>query len=332
MNYKSIFFILINALLFNGLIHAATLPSWNEGKIKQNIIAFVERVTNPSSPDYVTPDDRLAVFDNDGTLWLEQPLYTQFIFIMDRIQKLAAKHPEWKTKKPFNVILNGDKQALAQFSLHDIEQIIAVVHSGMSVDEFKNSVRNWLATTNNPRYERPYTQLVYQPMLEVLQYLREHDFKIYIVTGGGQDFVRTFSQQTYNVLPEKVIGSAGKTKFVYQNDKPELIKTPDILIFDDKKGKPEAINLFIGCKPIIAVGNSDGDKEMLEWTQSRHGASLLLLIHHDDDKREYSYGASSKIGTFSDALMNEAKKNHWNIVSMKNDWKIIFPFENKEKN
>lgn len=200
----------------------------------------------------------------------------------------------------------------------------------MTVEEFKNTVANWLVTTKNPRYGRPYTQLIYQPMLEFMQYLRTHDFKIYIVTGGGQDFVRTFAQQTYSVFPEEVIGSAGKTKYVYQNNKPQLIKMPNMLFVDDKAGKPEAINLFIGRKPIIAVGNSDGDKEMLEWTQSRNGASLLLLVHHDDSKREYSYGAESKIGTFSQALMNEAIKSNWNIISMKNDWKNIFPFENEE--
>lgn len=325
MDYKLRIFIRISILLLSGLLNAAQLPSWNEGKIKKNIIDFVEQVTTPSNPNYLMPAERVAVFDNDGTLWLEQPLYTQLMFVIDRIKQLAPKHPEWQRQSPFKAILSDNKQVVSQLSIQEIEQVIAAVHSGMSVDEFKSSVAHWLKTTNNPRFKRPYPQLVYQPMLELMHFLRTHGFKIYIVTGGGQEFVRTFSQQTYDLSPEEVIGSAGKTKYVYKNNKPELIKTPEILFIDDKAGKPEAINLFIGRKPVIAVGNSDGDRQMLEWTQSREGKSLLLLVHHDDAQREYSYDADSKIGTFSKQLMDEAKKKNWNVISMKKDWNLIFP-------
>lgn len=288
---------------------------------------FIERVTNQSYPEYVPPEGRIAVFDNDGTLWIEQPLYTQFIFMIDRIKELAWSHPEWKNQSPFNAILKNDWKALSQLKHQDLERLLAVTHTGMPVDAFRKIVKDWLKTAKNTRFDRPYTQLIYQPMLEVIEYLRENRFKVYIVTGGGQDFVRAFSRQTYGVYSEEVIGSAGKTKYVYQDNQPILIKTAETLIVDDKTGKPEAINLFIGHKPIIAFGNSDGDRQMLEWTQSNDGPHLMLLVHHDDAKREYAYGAESKVGTFSNSLMLEAKQKGWNIISMKNDWKFIFPFQ-----
>lgn len=301
------------------------LPSWNDGPIKKNILDFVATVTDKNNPAYVPPKDRIATFDNDGTLWLEQPVYTQFIFVFDRIKKLAAENPTWKTKPPFSTILSGNKAALVKLTMHDVETLLATTHTGMTVEEFKKIVENWITTAENPRFKKHYTQLIYQPMLEVMQYLRANHFKVYIVTGGGQDFVRAFAEKTYSVAPEEVIGSAGKTQYTYRNKQPVLIKKPEVLLIDDKKGKPEAINLFIGKKPIISFGNSDGDREMLEWTQSNSAKHLMLLVHHDDAKREYAYGADSKIGTFSNSLMAEAKQNDWQVISMKQDWKVIFP-------
>ena len=235
--------------------HGKSRPStfWNEGPVKQSIIHFVKTVTDKANPLYVAPEDRIATFDNDGTLWLEQPIYTQAIFAFDRVKLLAAQHPEWTKQNPFSLILNGNKKALASLTVQDVERIIATTHTGMTVEAFHKIAQEWLATAINPRYHRLYTQLIYQPMLEAMNYLRNNGFKIYIVTGGGQDFVRAYSQPTYTVLPEQVIGSAGHTHYTYQSKKPVLIKLPAVLIIDDGAGKPEAINLFIGRKPIIAL-------------------------------------------------------------------------------
>lgn len=307
---------------------ADPLPSWQEGKVKQRILHFVQVVTNPSSPDYVTPENRIAAIDNDGTLWLEQPLYTQVIYTLSRVKALAQAHPEWKKQQPFSAVITDNRKEIAKFNAQDFERLLAATHSGMTVDNFDATVKQWLAEAKNSRYQRQYTALIYQPMLEVLNYLRAQGFKIYIVTGGGQDFVRAFSKKTYDILPENVIGSASKTQFQSQNA--TLIKMPQILFIDDKAGKPEAIHLVVGRKPIIAFGNSDGDREMLEWTQAGSGKRLMLLVHHDDAKREYAYGPESKVGTFSNSLMKEAKEKSWEIISMKNDWKVIFPFEIKK--
>lgn len=304
------------------------LPSWNNGAIKQNIIHFVQQVTDKNNSQYVTPQDRIATFDNDGTLWLEQPIYTQAIYVIDRVKELAIKHPEWKTQQPFQAILENNQKEITNFTTQDFEKVLAVTHSGMTVEDFQTIVKNWLLSARNPHFNRPYTSLTYQPMLELMRYLKANDFKIYIVTGGGQDFVRTFASQIYNVPVDQVIGSTIKAKYTYQNGKPVLIKTPEVLIIDDKEGKPEAINLFIGRKPILAIGNSDGDRQMLEWTSSQSGPFWVALVHHDDAVREYAYGPNSKIGTFSDSLMTEANTNNWNIISMKNDWKVIFPSQN----
>lgn len=323
--------LLVVTLLFS-MIASATqsgdpLPSWNEGTVKQNIIQFVNQVTDKASPLYVPPQERIATFDNDGTLWVEQPLYTQGFFLLDRVKALAPRHPEWKNQKPFSFILSGDTKALYSLTVQDMEKLIAATHTGMTVEQFIQEVKVWLATAVQSRYQRHYTELIYQPMLEVMDYLRANQFKIYIVTGGGQDFVRAFSTPTYHVQSEEVIGSAIKTKYTYQGNKPVLIKIPAVFLIDDHAGKAEGINLFIGKKPIIAFGNSDGDREMLEWTQSGQGARLMLLVHHDDAKREYAYGPESKVGTFSNALMNEAKKSGWQVISMQQDWKVIFPFD-----
>lgn len=319
---------IVVALLLTFAAHASLaddpLPSWNDGAIKTKIISFVESVTDVNSNGYVAPEDRIATFDNDGTLWVEQPMYTQIVFALDRVKELAPQHPEWAEKPLIQAILKGHYNSL---SLHDIEQVIGMTHSGMSVDAFKDIEKTWLETARDRRFNRPYTDLIYQPMLEVINYLRKNNFKIYIVSGGGQAFMRAFAPQTYGIPVENIIGTAGKTKFVYRDNQPKLIKTADVLFVDDKSGKPDAINLFIGKKPIIAFGNSNGDKEMLEWTQSNDKNHLMLLVHHDDARREYAYGKDSKVGTFSDYLMQFAQENKWLVISMKNDWKVIFPFE-----
>jgi phosphoglycolate phosphatase-like HAD superfamily hydrolase len=311
------------------------LPSWNDGANKQAILDFVAAVTKESGAEFVPVAERIATFDQDGTLWCEQPNYTQVVFAIDRVKALAPQHPEWKTTEPFKSILDDDKQALLQFTIQDFAKVAAISHTGMTVEEFQAIAKQWLATAEQPRFHRHYTDLIYQPMLEVMQYLRANKFKTYIVTGGGQDFVRVYAERVYGVPPEQVIGSAVKTKYEYaKNGAPELIKQPEMMLIDDKTGKPEGINLFIGRRPVAAFGNSTGDQQMLEWTQGKAPSStsdsmkqarLMMLVHHDDAVREYAYGADSKIGTFSAALTDEAKERHWNVISMKNDWKTIFP-------
>jgi phosphoglycolate phosphatase-like HAD superfamily hydrolase len=301
------------------------LPSWNDGSSKHAILDFVRDTTTVDSPDFVPPSKRIAAFDQDGTLWVEQPFYTEMAFSLDRIKAMAPKHPEWKTAEPYATLFLGNRSEIEKFTIGDIEQIVATTHSGMTIEAFQDIVGQWLASATHPRFKRPYTQLVYQPMLEVIQYLRDSGYQTYIVTGGGQDFVRVYSEQTYGVPPEHVIGSAEETEYKYSADgKAELIKVPKLLLLDDKKGKPRGINLMIGQRPYAAFGNSTGDKEMLEWTQSGGGRRLMMLVHHDDADREYSYGPDSKIGTFSDALMAESKKQGWVVISIKNDWKTVF--------
>jgi phosphoglycolate phosphatase-like HAD superfamily hydrolase len=307
---------------------ATPLASWNDGPAKQAIMTFVRATTDRASPQYVAPDDRVATFDNDGTLWVEHPLYTQAVFALDRIGALAAEHPEWKSTEPFKSVLDRDEAAIAKFSEADWEKIVAVTHSGMTVQEFNDIVASWLAKATDKRFRRHYTELVYQPMLELLAYLRENGYQTYIVTGGGQDFVRAFAPRVYGVPPEQVVGTAGKTKFSYgAGGKAQVVKEPDLLYVDDKTGKPEGIHLVIGRLPRAAFGNSDGDKQMLQWTQSGDGARLMLLVHHDDPQREYAYDTDTKVGTFSDSLMDVAKKGGWTVVSMKRDWRRVFPFD-----
>ena len=274
------------------------------------------------------PEQRIATFDQDGTLWVEQPIYTQVMFAFDRVKALAATHPEWKDQEPFKSILSGNRDAMARFTIQDFAHVVAETHSGMTVEEFRVIVKQWLATAKHPRFHRPYTELVYQPMLEAIGYLRANGFKTYIVSGGGQEFIRAYAEAVYGVPPEQVIGSAGTAKFEYGKDgKPMLVKLPAVLLVDDKGGKPESINLVIGRRPYAAFGNSDGDRQMLEWTQAGDGARLMMLVHHDDAEREYAYGSQSHVGTFSDALMAEANQRGWTVISMKNDWKRVFSFE-----
>jgi phosphoglycolate phosphatase-like HAD superfamily hydrolase len=321
-------------VLLGGYACAQTsaLPSWNDGPSKQAIISFVKQVTDKSGGKYVDPDDRIATFDQDGTLWVEHPLYSQAMFALARVHELAPQHPEWKQREPFKAVLAGDREAMAKFGESDWEAILAVTHTGMTTAAFEGIVRDWLASAKDPRFHRPYTELVYRPMLEVMDFLRANGFKTYIVTGGGQEFVRVYSQRVYGIPPEQVVGSSIVTKYEYQDGKPVLMREPKVFFNDNFGGKAVGINLFIGKRPYAAFGNSTGDQQMLEWTQEGDGARLMMLVLHDDPVREYAYGPANglpdtQVGTFSDALMDEAKKKGWVVISMKNDWKRIFDFE-----
>ena len=301
------------------------LPSWNDGPTKQSIIDFVARVTKEGGPDYVAPPERVATFDNDGTLWIEQPIYNQFVFAIDEVKKQANQHPEWKDKEPFKSVLAGDMKAVAAMGEKGMLEIVAATHSGMTTVDFNKSVKEWIETAKHPRFKVLYTDLVYQPMLELLDYLRANGFKTFIASGGGVEFMRNFADKTYGIPPEQVIGSSGVTKFQMWDASPALVKEPKVFFVDDGPGKPEAINRVIGRHPIFAFGNSDGDKQMLEWTAACQRLCFMGLVHHTDAEREYAYGPDSKVGTFSNALMEEATGKGWTVVDMKNDWKTIFP-------
>jgi phosphoglycolate phosphatase-like HAD superfamily hydrolase len=304
------------------------LPSWNDGAAKKAIVEFVKTTTEKSSAKFVPPEARIAVFDQDGTTWIEQPMYTQVVYCLERVPAVVKAKPELANAEPFKTVLSGDRAAMAKFTMADLMKILAATLTGMTVDEFNAEAKKWLATAKHPRFKQLYTDLTYQPMLEVMKLFRASGYKTYFVTGGGQDFVRMYSEQVYGIPPEQVVGSAGATKFGYdKSGKPMLMKDPKLLLNDDQAGKPEGIHLMIGRRPVAAFGNSIGDKQMLEYTQAGDGARLMMLVHHDDDKREYAYGAKSKVGTFTDALMAQAKKNSWNVISMKDDWKRIFAFE-----
>jgi phosphoglycolate phosphatase-like HAD superfamily hydrolase len=305
------------------------LPSWNDGAAKSAIVEFVEAVTAEGGADYVAPADRIATFDQDGTLWVSHPLYTQAMFALDRVVALAPEHPEWKDQEPFKSVLAGDREAMARFSEGDWAHIIGATHAGMTTEAFLPLVQEWLAKAKHPRFARPYTELVYQPMLEVMDYLRANGFRTYIVTGGGQEFVRIYSEQVYGVPVEQVVGSSIVTKYEYQDGEPVLMREPKVFFVDDHAGKAIGINLFIGKRPYAAFGNSGGDREMLEYTGAGDGARLMMLVLHDDAEREYAYGPANglpdtKVGTFSQELMDEAQQKGWVVISMKNDWKTIF--------
>jgi len=322
---------LVSALVFFAALQitaaADPLPSWNDGPAKQAITTFVEKVTKAGSPDLVPPAERIAVFDNDGTLWCEQPMYFQLLFALDRVKALAPQHPEWKTKQPFASLLKGDVKAALAGGERAMLEIVMATHAGMTTAEFEQTVKDWLPTAKHPKFKRPYTEMVYQPMLELLAYLRANGFKTFIVSGGGIEFMRPWTEKVYGIPPEQVVGSSIKTKFELRDGKPVLVRLPEINFIDDKTGKPVGINEHIGRRPIAAFGNSDGDRQMLEWAQAGVGARLMMLVHHDDAEREFAYGAESHIGTFSDALMAGAKKNGWPVISMKSDWTRIFAFE-----
>jgi phosphoglycolate phosphatase-like HAD superfamily hydrolase len=308
------------------------LPSWNEGASKKAILAFVKDTTEKPSSKYVEPKDRVATFDQDGTLWTEHPLYGQAMFALDRLAKMAPQHPEWKETEPFKSVLTGDRGAMGKFSEKDWLEIVAMTHAGMGIEEFLALVRPWITTAKAPRFDRLYTDLVYQPMLEVMKYLREKDYRTYIVTGGGQEFVRVYSEPTYGVPPEQVVGSSIVTKYDNSSGKPVLMREPKPFFIDDGPGKAIGINMFIGKRPCAAFGNSDGDRQMLEWTQAGDGPRLMMLVHHDDATREYAYGPGgglpdTHVGRFSDELFAAANKNGWIVISMKDDWKRVYPFE-----
>ncbi|MGY8634989.1 HAD family hydrolase [Bradyrhizobium sp. 14AA] len=311
------------------------LGSWNEGPAKQAILDFVRAATDQASSKFVPPEQRIVTFDQDGTLWVEHPIYSQVVYCLDRVPALAEEDPKLKDVEPFKTILSGNREAIAKLSLHDLEKVLFATLTGMSVDDFGAQVKKWLTSAKDERWKRPYTDLIYQPMLEVMQYLRNNGFKTYIVTGGGQDFVRVYSERVYGIPPEHVVGTAAGTKFGYQKDgTPFLTKEPKLLLNDDNAGKPEGIHLMIGRRPRAAFGNSDGDREMLEYTGAGDGARLMMLVLHDDAQREYAYGPAqglpeTKVGAFSQALYVEAKRKNWIVISMKNDWKRIFAFDQK---
>jgi hypothetical protein len=322
---KTIVLLVISLARFTNTQAQDPLPSWNDTAPKKSIVSFVEKVSKEGSPDFVPVAERIATFDNDGTLWCEQPLYFQLLFALDRVKTLAPQHPEWKTKEPFASLLKGDVKGALAGGEKAIVEIIAVTHSGMTTEEFEKIVSDWIATAQHPKFKRPLTECVYQPMIELLAYLRANGFKTFIVSGGGIEFMRPWTEKVYGIPPEQVVGSSIKTKYEMRDGKPVLMRLPEMNFIDDKTGKPVGINSHIGRRPIAAFGNSDGDQQMLEWTQAGSGARLMMLVHHDDAVREFAYGAESKIGMFSDALMAEAKKNSWTVISMKDDWKAIFP-------
>ena len=302
------------------------LPSWNDGAAKQAITDFVTRVTKSGGTDFVPLAERIAVFDNDGTLWCEQPAYVQFNFALDRVKALAPQHPQWKEQEPFSLALRGDLKGLAATGEKGLLEIVAATHAGMTTDEFEATVKGWMATARHPRFKRPYNELVYQPMLELLAHLRANGFKTYIVSGGGVEFMRPWALKTYGIPPEQVVGSSGKLKFELRDGEPVLVKLPEVNFIDDKAGKPVGIEQFIGRRPIAAFGNSDGDLQMLQWTAAGAGSRFCLYIHHNDAQREWAYDRKSPIGRL-DAGLDEAKAKGWTVVSMKDDWNRIFAFD-----
>jgi phosphoglycolate phosphatase-like HAD superfamily hydrolase len=316
---------LVACLFTSGPAYAQTdqLPSWNDGVVKKSITDFVARVTTPGS-DLVKPEERIAVFDNDGTLWSEQPIYFQFQFGFDRIKDMAANHPEWKNTEPYKSVLAGDAKGLAAAGEKGLGEIIAVTHAGMTTDEFSKIVADWLATAKHPRFNKPYDKLVYQPMRELLDYLRANGFKTFIVSGGGVEFMRAFAEKTYGIPPEQVVGSSGVVKFEMRDGTPVLIKEPKIEFVDDGPGKPVGINHFIGRQPILAFGNSDGDNQMLQWTAAGDGPRFVGIVHHTDAEREWAYDRQSHVGKLDKAL-DEGMAKGWTIVDMKADWKVIYP-------
>lgn len=308
------------------------LPSWKEGPARTAILDIVAAATDESSPSYVAKGERVATFDNDGTLWVEHPLYTQAVFALDRVRALAPQHPEWKSEEPFRAILADDETAIAGFHTEDWVKIIAATHTGMSTARFEEIATDWFTTERDERFGRPYTQLVYQPMLEVLRYLRAHGFQTFIVSGGGQEFIRVISDDVYGISTSQVVGSSVVTKFESEDGTPVLMREPKVFFIDDHAGKPIGINLFIGKRPVAAFGNSGGDKEMLEWTTAGTGRRLGMLVLHDDPVREYAYGPAeglpdTHVGRFSQELYDDARKKGWVVISMKNDWNRIFPWE-----
>jgi phosphoglycolate phosphatase-like HAD superfamily hydrolase len=329
------FFVLL-ACAGTGSAQVDPLSSWNAGPAKDSIVKFVKNATDKTGQSYVKPEDRIATFDQDGTLWVEHPIYAQAAFALERIRELASQHPDWKQREPFKSVLSVDKAAIGKFSEADWEAIIAATHTEMSTEEFLRIVKEWLQGATHPRFKRKYTELVYEPMLELIKYLQANGFQTYIVTGGGQEFVRVYSKSVYGIPPERVVGSSILTKYQYVGGKPELFREPHVFFIDDRAGKPVGINLFIGKRPIAAFGNSTGDQQMLEWSQAGTGARLEMLVLHDDPVREFAYGPAkslpdTKVGTFTQNLYDEAGQRGWVVISMKNDWRRIFSFDEQEE-
>ncbi len=304
------------------------LPSWNEGNTKQAIVNYVNAVTTEGSDNYIPVSERIAAFDNDGNLWSEQPAYFQLFFAMDRIKALAPEHPEWKTTQPYQSVLEDDMATLMSYGEHGLIQIVMATHGGNTVDEFEQIVKDWLATAKHPRFDRPYTDLVYQPMLELLNYLRDHDFKTFIVSGGGIEFMRPWVEGVYGIPKDQVIGSSIKTKYDYNDGNPVIRRLPELNFIDDKEGKPEGINQYIGRKPVFASGNSDGDLQMLRWTDANSYPSFKLYLHHTDSIREWAYDRKSSVGRLDKGL-DEAIEKGWSVIDMEKDWKVVYPFELK---
>ncbi len=304
------------------------LPSWNDGAAKQSIVQFVAKVAMDGGADYVAPAERIAVFDNDGTLWSEQPFYFQLAFALDRVKALAPMHPEWKDKQPFKAVLEGDLKTVLAAGEHALLELVMATHAPTTTEEFSHTVEDWLAMAKHPKTGRPYTDMVYQPMLELLAYLRANDFKTYIVSGGGIEFMRTWTERVYGIPPEQVVGSSIKTEFELRDGTPVLVRLPEINFIDDKAGKPVGINQHIGRRPIAAFGNSDGDLQMLQWVAAGSGARFCLYVHHTDADREWAYDRNSSIGRL-DLGLDEAQAKGWTVVDMKRDWARIFPLESK---
>ena len=324
---RSFINVLLSLLLFaSAALAADPLPSWNDTAPKKAIVTFVERVTRDGSPDFVPVPERIATFDNDGTLWAEQPIYFQLLFAVDRVKALAAQHPEWKTKEPFASLLKGDMQRALAGGEHAMLDIVMSTHAGMTTQAFEKIVTDWIATAKHPKTGRLLTEMVYQPMLELLVYLRANGFKTFIVSGGGIEFMRPWTEKVYGIPPEQVVGSSIKTKYEVRDGKPVIARLPELNFIDDKAGKPVGIHQHIGRRPILAGGNSDGDFEMLEWTTAGTGLRFGLIVHHTDDKREWAYDRSSHIGRL-DRGLDEGPRRGWTIVDMRDDWRIIFPFE-----
>ncbi len=316
------------------IAHAADpLPSWNDGAAKQAIVDFVKTTTTAGGANFVPLEERIATFDQDGTLWVEHPAYSQLMYCLDRVPALVTAKPELKNVEPFKTVMSGDREAIGKLPMRDLEKIAMMTLSGMTAEQFQAEVKKWVGEAKDPRWKKPYTELTYLPMQEVLKYLRANGYKTYIVTGGGQDFVRVYAEQTYGVPPEQVVGTAGEVKYGYDKDgKPILTKEPKLLLNNNDAGKPEGIHLMIGRRPYAAFGNSTGDQQMLEYTKAGAGARLAMLVLHDDATREYAYGPATglpdtKVGTFTQKLYDEAQKDGWTVISMKNDWKQIFAFK-----
>jgi phosphoglycolate phosphatase-like HAD superfamily hydrolase len=303
-----------------------SLSSWNDGRAKQVILAFVAQVTSPGSPDFVPPAERIAVFDNDGTLWSEQPVYFQVLFALDRVKALAPQHPEWKDTEPFASLLEGDVEAAMAGGMKSVAEIIMATHAGMTTAQFETVVGDWISTARHPMTKRFYTEMVYQPMLELLAYLRANGFKTFIVSGGGIEFMRPWAETVYGIPPEQVIGSSIKVKYEMRDGEPVLVRLPEIDFFDDKEGKPVAIHQQIGRRPVAAFGNSDGDLQMLQWTTAGHGPRLAVYVHHTDPEREWAYDRESSVGRLDKGL-DEAQAKGWTVVDMKRDWNVIFPHD-----